>query len=179
MDYFENTTRITEEGYTAILSMKRKQHRLICRAASIVLAIPFLERLAFDIILLCIGDARDFHFRFLDVLFLFLLALAIWIWHLPKKQIRSYVQRTRNKIDLQAVNQYTFLPEGIRMMTTSSLEKYQLEYEKLTWVRCDKRWMVLYFASQDFTMLVDKQGFTHGTAGECLNFLKSKQEGKL
>ena len=115
---------------------------------------------------------------FLDFFFLLLLAAAFWIWHLPKKQIQDRIRRTRGKLDLQAVNQYTFLPECIRMMSTSSLEKYQLEYENLTWIRCDKRWIVLYFARQDFTMLIDKQGFTHGTANACLAFLKNKQEGR-
>ena len=64
------------------------------------------------------------------------------------------------------------------MMTTSSMEKYQLGYENLTWIRSDKRWIVLYFSNQDFTMLIDKQGFTHGNANACLSFLKNKQDGK-
>lgn len=176
MDYFENTTRVTEEGYAAILFMKRKRRRFICRAVSLILAIPFLERLIFYGILFCIGDARSF--RLLDGFFMFLLILALYFWHLPQKQINTYVHQTKNKVDFQAVNQYTFLPEGIRMMTTSSLEKYQLEYKNLTWIRCDRRWIVLYFSDQDFTMLVDKQGFTHGTAEDCLAFLKSKQDGE-
>ena len=167
MNYFENTTRITEDGYAAILQMQKKQHCIICRAIGILLAIP-----------LGIGDTADFHLGFLDFLFLLLLAAAFWMWHLPKKQIQDRIRRTRGKLDLQAVNQYTFLPECIRMMSTSSLEKYQLEYENLTWIRCDKRWIVLYFARQDFTMLVDKQGFTRGTANACLAFLKGKQEGR-
>lgn len=178
MDYFENTTRITEDGYAAILQMQKKQHCIICRAIGILLAIPFLERLIYRGILLGIGDTADFHLGFLDFFFLLLLAAAFWIWHLPKKQIQDSIRRTRGKLDLQAVNQYTFLPECIRMMSTSSLEKYQLEYENLTWIRCDKRWIVLYFARQDFTMLIDKQGFTHGTANACLAFLKNKQEGR-
>lgn len=178
MDYFENTTRITEDGYAAILQMQKKQHCIICCAIGILLAIPFLERLIYRGILLGIGDTADFHLGFLDFFFLLLLAAAFWIWHLPKKQIQDRIRRTRGKLDLQAVNQYTFLPECIRMMSTSSLEKYQLEYENLTWIRCDKRWIVLYFARQDFTMLVDKQGFTRGTANACLAFLKGKQEGR-
>ena len=67
---------------------------------------------------------------------------------------------------------------GAKMFDVFILEKYQLEYENLTWIRCDKRWIVLYFARQDFTMLIDKQGFTHGTANACLAFLKNKQEGR-
>ena len=43
MEYFENTTRITKDGYAAILQMKRKQHHMVCRALGILLAIPFLE----------------------------------------------------------------------------------------------------------------------------------------
>ncbi|WP_443717226.1 YcxB family protein, partial [Ruminococcus sp.] len=112
------------------------------------------------------------------ILFIILLFLGIWFWNLPKKQIRDYISRTKDKIDLEAVNQYTFLPEYIRMMTTSSMEKYQLGYENLTWIRSDKRWIVLYFSNQDFTMLIDKQGFTHGNANACLSFLKNKQDGK-
>ena len=56
MDYFENTTRITEDGYAAILQMQKKQHCIICRAIGILLAIPFLERLIYRGILLEIGD---------------------------------------------------------------------------------------------------------------------------
>ena len=52
MDYFENTTRITEDGYAAILQMQKKQHCIICRAIGILLAIPFLERLIYRGILL-------------------------------------------------------------------------------------------------------------------------------
>ncbi len=178
MEYFENTTRITKDGYAAILQMKRKQHHMVCRALGILLAIPFLERLIYNFILLCLKDRSDFHFGFLDILFIILLFLGIWFWNLPKKQIRDYISRTKDKIDLEAVNQYTFLPEYIRMMTTSSMEKYQLGYENLTWIRSDKRWIVLYFSNQDFTMLIDKQDFTHGNANACLSFLKNKQDGK-
>ncbi|MFR4477040.1 MAG: hypothetical protein ACLT3Y_07420 [Ruminococcus callidus] len=63
------------------------------------------------------------------------------------------------------------------MMTTSSMEKYQLGYENLTWIRSDKRWIVLYFSNQDFTMLIDKQGFTHETP-RLPQLLKNKQDGK-
>ena len=90
MDYFENTTRITEDGYAAILQMQKKQHCIICRAIGILLAIPFLERLIYRGILLGIGDTADFHLGFLDFFFLLLLAAAFWIWHLPKKQIHFF-----------------------------------------------------------------------------------------
>ena len=90
MDYFENTTRITEDGYAAILQMQKKQHCIICRAIGILLAIPFLERLIYRGILLEIGDTADFHLGFLDFLFLLLLAAAFWMWHLPKKQIQDH-----------------------------------------------------------------------------------------
>ena len=70
MDYFENTTRITEDGYAAILQMQKKQHCIICRAIGILLAIPFLERLIYRGILLGIGDTADFHLGFLDFFFL-------------------------------------------------------------------------------------------------------------
>lgn len=69
MDYFENTTRITEDGYAAILQMQKKQHCIICRAIGILLAIPFLERLIYRGILLGIGDTADFHLGFLDFFF--------------------------------------------------------------------------------------------------------------
>ena len=62
MEYFENTTRITKDGYAAILQMKRKQHHMVCRALGILLAIPFLERLIYNFILLCLKDRSDFHF---------------------------------------------------------------------------------------------------------------------
>ena len=97
MDYFENTTRITEDGYAAILQMQKKQHCIICRAIGILLAIPFLERLIYRGILLGIGDTADFHLGFLDFLFLLLLAAAFWMWHLPKKQIQDRIRRTRKK----------------------------------------------------------------------------------
>ena len=77
MDYFENTTRITEDGYAAILQMQKKQHCIICRAIGILLAIPFLERLIYRGILLGIGDTADFHLGFLDFFFLLLLAAAL------------------------------------------------------------------------------------------------------
>ena len=89
MEYFENTTRITKDGYAAILQMKRKQHHMVCRALGILLAIPFLERLIYNFILLCLKDRSDFHFGFLDILFIILLFLGIWFWNLPKKQIRD------------------------------------------------------------------------------------------
>ncbi|MFQ9855524.1 MAG: hypothetical protein ACLRYD_02940 [Ruminococcus callidus] len=89
MDYFENTTRITEDGYAAILQMQKKQHCIICRAIGILLAIPFLERLIYRGILLGIGDTADFHLGFLDFFFLLLLAAAFWIWHLPKNRYKT------------------------------------------------------------------------------------------
>ena len=64
MEYFENTTRITKDGYAAILQMKRKQHHMVCRALGILLAIPFLERLIYNFILLCLKDRSDFHFGY-------------------------------------------------------------------------------------------------------------------
>lgn len=178
MDYFENTTRITEEGYAAILRVKRRQQRVVCRAVGAVLAVPFLQRLIYYVILFCIKGGLQLTFHFLDLLFLVLLLAGVWLWFYPQKQINAYIRRTRNRVDLQAVNQYTFMPDGIRMMTTSSLEKYRLNYEDLTWVRSDKQWIVLYFSGQDFTMLVDRQGFTRGSASACLTFLKDKMDGK-
>lgn len=178
MDYFENTTRVTEEGYTAILKMKRRQQRIVCRAVSIALAVPFLQRLVYYLLLIRIKGGSLITIEFLDILFLVLLAAAVWLWHYPQKQIGAYIRHTRNQMDLQAVNQYTFLPDGMRMMSTSSMEKFRLDYADLTWIRSDRRWIVLYFARQDFTMLVDRQGFTHGSAAECLTFLKDKMDGK-
>lgn len=178
MDYFENTTRITEEGYAAILRMKRRQQRFVCRAVSIALAVPFLQRIAYYLLLIWIKGGSRIELGFLDVLFLLLLVAAIWLWRYPQKQISSYIRRTRNRKDLQAVNQYTFLPDGVRMMSTSSMERFCLNYDGLSWVRSDRHWIVLYFARQDFTMLIDRQGFTHGSAGECLKFLKDKLDGK-
>lgn len=178
MDYFENTTRITEEGYAAILRMKRRQQRIVCRAVSIVLAVPFVQRLVYYLLLIRIKGGSLITIGFLDILFLLLLAAAVWLWHYPQKQIKDYIRRTRNRMELQAVNQYTFLPDGIRMMSTSSMEKFRLDYADLTWIRSDRQWIVLYFARQDLTILVDRQGFTHGSAGDCLTFLKDKLDGK-
>ena len=96
MDYFENTTRITEDGYAAILQMQKKQHCIICRAIGILLAIPFLERLIYRGILLEIGDTADFHLGFLDFLFLLLLAAAFFGMDV-----------------LLAVSPFLLIPEGI------------------------------------------------------------------
>ncbi|MGN1403709.1 MAG: hypothetical protein ACI4XB_05245 [Ruminococcus sp.] len=178
MDYFENTTRITEEGYTAILRMKRRQQRIVCRAVSVVLAVPFVQRLVYYLLLIRIKGGSLITIGFLDILFLLLLAAAVWLWCYPQKQIKEHIRRTRDRIDLQAVNQYTFLPDGVHMMSTSSMEKFRLDYADLTWIRNDRHWIVLYFSRQDLTMLVDRQGFTHGSAGECLTFLKDKLDGK-
>lgn len=178
MDYFENTTRITEEGYMAILRMKRRQQRIVCRAVSIALAVPFVQRLVYFLLLIRIKGGSLITIGFLDILFLVLLAAAVWLWYYPQRQIKEHIRRTRNRIDLQAVNQYTFLPDGVRMMSTSSMEKFRLDYSDLSWIRSDRRWIVLYFSRQDLTMLVDRQGFTHGSAGDCLTFLKDKLDGK-
>ncbi len=58
MEYFENTTRITKDGYAAILQMKRKQHHMVCRALGILLAIPFFR--TFDIQLYFAMPQRPF-----------------------------------------------------------------------------------------------------------------------
>ena len=60
------------------------------------------------------------------------------------------------------------------MMTTSSLEKYRLQYQELTWVRSNAHWIVLRFEKRGFTMLVDKASFTRGSAADCLAFLRRK-----
>lgn len=173
-EYFENTTRLTEEGYRTVLRMKRQKQSLVCRAISIVMMVPFLERFVYFILTRMLAGQHP-SFSLLDVLFFLLLLTALFLWNLPNRQITAYVSRTRNHVDLQAVNQYTFLPEEVRMMTTSSLEKFRLSYEDLTWVRSNSRWIVLCFEKQNFTMLVDRQGFTRGTAAECLVFLRRKE----
>ena len=178
MDYFENTTRITEEGYAAILRFKNRQQWIVCRSVSLVLAAPLTGRLAYAISLLAVHSVSQYHFGFLDIFFCILFLGGIWLWHYPKAQIQAYVRRTRNRVDLQAVNQYTFLPDNIRMMTTSSLSKFQLDYAELSWVRSDSKWIVLFFRGQDFTMLVDRSGFTKGTASACLTFLRNKADGQ-
>ncbi len=177
MEFYTNTTRITEEGYIAIVRMKYQFQRLICRMAGFVVAIPFLQRCVYYLIMRFTTD-KNFTLNIIDAVFTVLLLIAIFLWTLPRRRLKEYVQRTRDKVDLQAVNQYTFVTEGISMMTTSSLERYNLSYDDLTWIRSDKRWMVLYFGRQDFTMLVAKKGFTKGNANDCLNFLRDKMNGR-
>ena len=169
MEYYENTTRITEDGYVAIVRMKRLNQRIVCLVISLLLAIPFLLRCVYFLILRLTTDQIRI-LSIMDGIFVLLLLAAIWLGTLPNRQI--------NKMDLQAVNQYIFFPESITMMTTSSLEKFQLFYDDLTWMRCDKNWMVLYFEKQNFTMLVDKRGFTKGNADNCRSFLQEKM-GKM
>lgn len=177
MEYYENTTRVTNSGYAAIVRMKRRKQRIICRIVSVLLAVPFLQRCVYYLIMRF--TTKDISvLNFMDGFFAVLLLLSVWLWTLPNRQCRDYIQRTRNKVDLQAVNQYTFLPEGITMMTTSSLEKYHLPYDALTWVRSNSGWMVLFFEEQNFTMLVDKKGFTKGNSSDCLNFLRDKMDGR-
>ncbi len=177
MEYYENTTRITEDGYVAIVRMKRLNQRIVCLVISLLLAIPFLLRCVYFLILRLTTDQIRI-LSIMDGIFVLLLLAAIWLGTLPNRQIKNYIQRTRHKMDLQAVNQYIFFPESITMMTTSSLEKFQLFYDDLTWMRCDKNWMVLYFEKQNFTMLVDKRGFTKGNADNCRSFLQEKM-GKM
>lgn len=173
-DYFENTTQITEEGYAAILRIRHDRQRMACHGISLVLAAPFLGRLIYTLVLLCTGSASQVRFRPLDVLFLLLLIVAVWVWHYPQTQIRTYLRRTRKDLDLHAVHQYAFFPDHLQMMTTATQEKYELGYHAITWVKSDWHWIVLYFALQQFTMLVDRNGFTYGTAEACLRFLRGK-----
>ena len=164
MEYFENTTRLTEEGYLTVLRMTRRKQFLVYRILSAALMLPLAERLLFFLIMR-ITAGTPFQLKPIDILFALLLIA---------RQIREKFSRTRQKIDLQAVNQYTFLPEEIRMMTTSSLEKYRLQYQELTWVRSNAHWIVLRFEKRGFTMLVDKASFTRGSAADCLAFLRRK-----
>lgn len=85
MEYFENTTRITKDGYAAILQMKKTASHGMpsVRNSS---GDSFLERLIYNFILLCLKDRSDFHFGFLDILFIILLFLGIWFWNLPKSR---------------------------------------------------------------------------------------------
>ncbi len=176
MDYFENTTRITEEGFAAILKMKRRKKRRICRLCSILLAIPFLQRLIYLILLVHIkgGSLLELHFQ--DVLFLILLLLGAFLWHYPKMELQTALHDGANRSTFQTVNHYSFLSDGIHMMTTASMEKFLLSYQDIAWIRSDRRWIVIRFESQDFTMLVDKQGFTKGDAAGCLAMLYHKTE---
>lgn len=173
MEYFENTTRLTEEGYLTVLRMTRRKQFLVYRILSAVLMLPLAERLLFFLIMR-ITAGTPFQLKPIDILFALLLIAGLFLWTVPARQIREKFSRTRQKIDLQAVNQYTFLPEEIRMMTTSSLEKYRLQYQELTWVRSNAHWIVLRFEKRGFTMLVDKASFTRGSAADCLAFLRRK-----
>lgn len=112
MDYFENTTRVTEEGYTAILKMKRRQQRIVCRAVSIALAVPFLQRLVYYLLLIRIKGGSLITIEFLDILFLVLLAAAVWLWHYPQKQIGAYIRHTNKKSDGFAGGEPIYLPAG-------------------------------------------------------------------
>ncbi len=173
-DYFENTTQITEDGYAAILRSKRKRQRLVCRCFSLVLSAPFLGRLIYILVLWISGVGDHVQFHVSDLLVVLSLLCAIWIWRYPDMQIREYIHHKRAKLDLDVVNHYTFFPDHLQMMTTSSSERFDLNYHSLTWVHSSGNWLVLYFAQQNFTMLVDRAGFTRGTADACLAFLRSK-----
>lgn len=177
MPHYENTTRITQEGYRTILYMKRQKQRIICRAIGVLLAVPFLERAIYYLILHFTTKQKTI-LGIPDLLFTILLLAAIWFWTYPSRNLNQTVERTKKNIDLQAVHQYIFLPDGITMMTTSSLEKFHLSYSDLTWVRSNKNWMVLWFENQNFTMLVDKKGFHKGTAAACQTFLRDRLDGK-
>ena len=69
-DYFENTTQIKEDGYAAILRVKRWRQEIVCRCFSLVLAAPLLGRLVYVLILLIGGVVNHVQLRFLDVEFL-------------------------------------------------------------------------------------------------------------
>ena len=162
MEYFENTTRLTEEGYLTVLRMTRRKQFLVYRILSAVLMLPLAERLLFFLIMR-ITTGTPFQLKPIDILFALLLIAGLFLWTVPARQIREKFSRTRQKIDLQAVNQYTFLPE-----------KYRLQYQELTWVRSNTHWIVLRFEKRGFTMLVDKASFTRGSAADCLAFLRRK-----
>lgn len=177
MEYFENTTRITEDGYAAILRLKNTRGWLCCRLISLLLMAPLAGRVLYILMLLLLRHPASFRLQFTDFLFVLLCLVGLWLWHYPSAQVQARVRRTKNQVDLQAVNQYTFLPEEIHMMTTSSLQRFRLHYEELTWIRSTSRWMVLYFRAQDFTMLIDRNGFTRGNARACQQFLQRKIKG--
>lgn len=161
-------------GFTAILRIKRRRQFLIYRMCSICFSAPFLARLLFALVMSLIGRAEEVSIRWTDILFGLILLIGIWLWQVPKQQVKNSVERMKDQMDLNAVNQYTFFPDHMQMLTTSSLEKFELDYENLTWVQSDSRWIVLYFVDMNFTMLVDRNGFTKGSSEDCLTFLRRK-----
>lgn len=176
LDYFENTTKITKAGYTAILYIKHRRQRIICRIIATLFAAPFLGRLIYAMISFFVSKSHAFSIHLFDTLFFLSILLAWYFWKIPQKTIQNQFRLTQNQIELQAVNQYVFSPEGIQVMSTSTLEKFWLNYQNLTWIRTHKRWIILYFSEQNFTMLIDKQGFTYGEVDAFILFLKNKQE---
>ena len=171
---YENTTHITEDGYRTILRLKHHRQQILYRVCSTVLAVPFLGRLFYALILAVLGQSEQVEMRWFDIFFAILLLAAVWIWRIPQQQIQQNLKRSRKNLDLNAVNRYTFLPDRIQMLTTSTPEKFELDYDNLTWVKADRRWMILFFADRNFTMLIDRGGFNCGTAEACLRFLRKK-----
>ena len=47
MEYFENTTRLTEEGYLTVLRMTRRKQFLVYRILSAVLMLPLVNGSSF------------------------------------------------------------------------------------------------------------------------------------
>lgn len=178
MQCFENTTRITEAGYAAILRTKQRPQRIALRAIGLLLAVPLLYRIGYYMMLIYIKGGTTYIFQFQDVVFLLLFFCAIALWQLPKRKIKQHIQKHRSSIGLQTVNQYVFFPHEILMMSTASMEKFHLTYEELTWVRSWKQWTVLYFAAQNFALLIDRNGFQKGNVNRFVPFLKDKMEGK-
>ena len=88
MDYFENTTRITEEGYAAILRFKNRQQWIVCRSVSLVLAAPLTGRLAYAISLLAVHSVSQYHFGFLDIFFCILFLGGIGSGIIPRHRYR-------------------------------------------------------------------------------------------
>ncbi len=171
---FENTTHITEAGYRAILCLKYRRQQTAYHVCSLVLAAPFLGRFLYALVMSLMGQPEQVEMRWTDVLFACLILIAVWVWQIPNRQIQQRISRSYSQLDLDAVNQYIFFPDHIQMLSTSSTEKFELDYDSLTWLKTYSKWIILFFADRNFTMLVDRTGFHGETAEACLSFLRKK-----
>ena len=177
MEPFENITRITKDGYAAILRTKQRQQHIFFYAIGILFVVPMLQRIVYYIMLVHIKGGTSYNLSVQDTIFFLLFVFGLLLWIFPEHKIKKYIQQNRSKLDLQTVNQYIFFQDEILMMSTSSMKKFHLIYDDLTCIRNSRQWIVLYFENQNFTMLIDRNGFKHGKPEQFLTFIKKKMEG--
>lgn len=170
---FTNTTQITEAGYETLLRMRNRKKRIAWNICGLILALPFFIRLCYAAVVTIFGDGVSF--AWYDVVFTLLLVGAACCWCVMPWRIQKEMEDARGNVDMDAVNHYTFFTDHVQMITTSSSEKFQLDYDDITRVDADNKWIAIYFGNQKFTMLVDCMGFTQGTAENCIAFLHQKQ----